>query len=146
MKSCIPNVGANMNMLRTTKERCSYCGFPIGAGSYKIGRCSRCGSDLFEDVNENRSTMISSEKYHFRNEKDIGSALLSSKKYHFREYYGKFRVCDNCHEYVPDEEVCPSCGKNQMVVGVFEKYSFSNLRRCGNCSYTSYSLDFLSKM
>ncbi|MBR1498733.1 MAG: DUF4339 domain-containing protein [Bacteroidaceae bacterium] len=69
----------------------------------------------------------------------LPKASFNSRKYHFSSYYHRYRICMNYGEYVPDDNICPACGKKEMDIRIADKYSYSNLRKCDNCSYESYS-------
>lgn len=119
------------------KTRCFKCGFqyniPTGIAGY---RCPNCGCpNSFSGKLDN--TIMSNDSN--------GYVKTSSRKYHFRNYYSRYRVCKNCGEYVPDSDVCPACGKKDMVMKIAERRSYSNLLRCNQCSYESYALYFCPK-
>ena len=76
---------------------------------------------------------------------EIGHATVSSPKFHINSYYNRYRICKNCGEYVPHDDLCPGCGKDEMIIIFGNKYLCSNPRRCKKCAYESWKLVNCSK-
>ena len=51
----------------------------------------------------------------------------------------------NCGEYVPSDDLCPGCGKDEMKIIYGDKYLCANPRRCEKCAYESWKLEVCPK-